>query len=443
MQCRWLALILTALAASSANAQTTPDVRVVARTEPAGSAWISQQVRLYLEVSTETFFRDAPIYPELQIEGAIVLSPSSFGANFTRTVNGKTYAGQRRTYVIFPERSGELSIPPLEVTLTVADGADGVLTLTRASLPLSLHTMMPRGAEEIDEFVSTARLDVRQQFDRPFDGLKTGDAVVRTITISAEDTLALVLPTISFSAVDGVALYPAQPRLSETTDRGRYSGTRVETATYVLERAGAYELPAIDVKWWNTATESMQTETLPAIRFDVAHQALPGALAPPLVDVSSRASGLAKFGRLVLDWLVEHAEIICVAAAIAYLGWLAWRRYAGPVTLRIAEARRRRRVSERALFSAFSSACRSGDDDLATAAFWNWFETAIDAKDDRHRAYFSIWGDIAAQRYGPGGHAALDTEALLAAASQWRSARRPGGGSPIPALNPSSVAGPL
>ena len=63
----------------------------------------------------------------------------------------------------------------------------------------------------------------------------------------------MLLPPITFAAVDGLALYPAQPSLQDKTD-GRtdaLTATRTDSATYMLQRPGDYALPAIDVRWWN------------------------------------------------------------------------------------------------------------------------------------------------------------------------------------------------
>ena len=63
----------------------------------------------------------------------------------------------------------------------------------------------------------------------------------------------MLLPPVTFPAVDGLAVYPAQPALQDKTE-GRtdaLTATRTDSATYILQWPGDFVLPAIDVCWWN------------------------------------------------------------------------------------------------------------------------------------------------------------------------------------------------
>ena len=90
-------------------------VRIRVRTDPAEQVVIGQQTRFFVEILTDTWFSEAPAYPELTIPGSIALMPESLGMNFTERIDGVTYSGQRRSYVIFPQRTGPLEIPSLPI----------------------------------------------------------------------------------------------------------------------------------------------------------------------------------------------------------------------------------------------------------------------------------------------------------------------------------------
>ncbi|MGY8736200.1 MAG: hypothetical protein ACKVIW_01630, partial [bacterium] len=109
---------------------------------------VGQQTRLLIEILTDSRFSRAPQYPELTIQGAISLLPEQMGTNFTEPIDGTTFSGQRRGYVIFPQRTGTLSIPSLEIPVGVAgvDEADGSIVLRTAAI--ELHIGVRAGVEE-------------------------------------------------------------------------------------------------------------------------------------------------------------------------------------------------------------------------------------------------------------------------------------------------------
>ena len=99
-----------------------------------------------------------------------------------------------------------------------------------------------------------------------------GESFTRTITMTATDAFAMMLPPLSFPPVDGLGVYPAQPRVSDTSgERGETRvGKRVESVTYVLQKAGEYRLPAIEIDWWDTAAAGLRRASLPELAFNVA-----------------------------------------------------------------------------------------------------------------------------------------------------------------------------
>ncbi len=111
--CLVLGLSGTARLGAEPREQSLRDgrVRVRVSTEPEGRVVIGQQTRLFVDILTDTWFTQAPAYPDVDLDGAIALQPEQLGTNFTERIAGATYAAQRRSYVIFPQRAG-----PLELT---------------------------------------------------------------------------------------------------------------------------------------------------------------------------------------------------------------------------------------------------------------------------------------------------------------------------------------
>ncbi len=239
------------------------------RIEGRGEVWVGQAVPLNVEVIVPAWFTGAPKFPELEVANAVVLSPEA-AVNFVVQSGGKTFSAQGRRYLIFPQAKGKYTVPSakVEVTFALPDGKPSPPKLL-ASPPGQFEAHMPPGAEGARYFLTTDNLQIRQSLDRKPEGLKTGDSISRTVTMTAQNAVGISLPPLNFEAPEGVRVYPGMPKVTETAERGKIEATRVETATYVLEKEGRYRLPEIAILWWGPQTKKMNKALLPAIEFKV------------------------------------------------------------------------------------------------------------------------------------------------------------------------------
>ncbi|EHP38071.1 hypothetical protein OR16_38924 [Cupriavidus basilensis OR16] len=271
--------------------------------------------------------------------------------------------GVSRTYIVTPQAGGAITIPPLELTLQVGQ-VSGTVKVRTPALTLTVTTVpRPAGAENA---IGTTRLDVTQSIDRDLRSLKAGDAFTRTIEISADGVQAMLLPPTTFAPVPGLAVYPKAPRVQDISQerQGFLGGRRVDAATYVVQRAGRYALPGVDVPWWDIRAGKLRTATAPALRFSAA--ANPGYQPPVGIPGEPLAAVPGHRARMDPRQLAYWAAAL---AALALAAWLvlprlmrmlgrlrAWRRqrrlaYAGSEAAAFARLRRARhldRVARRA-----------------------------------------------------------------------------------------------
>src|SRR5262249_40639590 len=145
------------------------------------------------------------------------------------------------------------------------------------------------------------------------------------------------------------------------------TSTRTDSATYMLQRPGNYELPAIDVEWWNVAAQRIERTHLDAVPLQVA--ANPNA---PVVAPAAQGAGLN--WDAVLDFLWGHWLLVTIALlALAGAAWIA------PRTIRMLVVHRRRRheawrQSEAYSFRQFRRATGSRDAGAAYFALLNWLQ---------------------------------------------------------------------
>jgi hypothetical protein len=242
-----------------------PLVRV--RFEESGEVWVGQAVAFNVEVIVPTWFTGAPRFPELEVQNAVTLSPEA-ATNFVVQSAGKTFSAQARRYLIFPQAKGKYTVPSVKVEVTYAlpDGKPSA-PASLSSSPLTFEARVPAGAEGAKYFLTTDSFQISQSLDRKAEGLKVGDSITRTVSMTAENTVGMTLPPLSFEAPDGIRLYTGPPKVSEKAERGKVEAARIETVTYVLEKEGSYKLPEIVILWWNPQTKRMNRAFLPVIEF--------------------------------------------------------------------------------------------------------------------------------------------------------------------------------
>lgn len=386
---RWFALfafvvfwtpLLAQEAAETANAADapTPDVQVRAYIEPEDGLYVGQLARLWIEVSSTAQFGDAPRYEDLKLSGAIVLMPDPFGVNFSKTERGLSYAGQRQRFVIIPQRDGTFLVPSLSVTVTLKDGTSVLDPVRVQTEALEFTATFPPDADALGQILTTPNMTIEESYDRETEGLKVGDAIIRTVKMSADETFALAMPVIEFAQVEGAHVYPSKPGLTDQTNRGQYSGERIESATYVFEKDGTTELPEIKIRWWNPDTKTLEEKVLPAVQLTIAVNPDAPRLEAPASTQTSLLQQVKQITDAGLQWLGSNMGWLTLCAIAAYLMTLAWQRYQPVVLQKWKDWQYRRLNSEAHYFQLFKRACKSGEDGEIAASFWRWMDRQSD-----------------------------------------------------------------
>ena len=360
------ALIITALALPLLAQTTTPTPILRATIDPPRVV-VGQKTTLRIEVLAPNYMTAPPELPGFQVRNTVTRQLQNVNINEQR--DGASYAGVRFEFAIYPQEPGGYAVAGQKLTVHYAaeppETRNAELTVPR----IEFAAFMPDGGASLHPFVAANQLTVEQTVRRSSDQLKTGDAVTRTVTVRAEGTPAMLLPPQSFAAIDGLALYPAQPQLTDHTD-GRtdvLTSARVDAATYMLEQPGGYVLPAIDVSWWNISEQKINRTHLDAVSLQVAAN-------PPQPAASGEATALRWNWDAVLDFAADHWLLgIIVLAVLTVLAWFA------PRAFRTVAAGHRRRHeaylrSEAWSFEQFRKAIRRRDGRAAYFALLNWLQ---------------------------------------------------------------------
>jgi hypothetical protein len=362
------AVIFVAILTLPATAQS-PVVR--ARFEPTKGILVGQPVRLVVSIYVPNYFTGSPEFPEFEIDNAIVVLPQDRPENSNMQINGVSYAGITETYVVYPQQAGDFHLPTAKITVSYAV-APPKTTTSQAPLPaLSFHADVPAAAKDLDYFLPTTNLTISQSWSRSLKGLRVGDSVERTITVTAAKMQAMLIPPLSLDTSNGIRVYPEEPTVrDQKTDRGDFVyGRRTQMVKYLIQKEGDYTLPPIELKWWNISTNHLATASLPPVHFSAAANLnyvseLPPEPEPITAAPVQRMSLWKRYRSLI-----RVAAVGCTAAFL--LTWIGWRFV--PRGYRSVKAwAERRKHSEATLFNKLLRACLHNDAEQSYVWLLKW-----------------------------------------------------------------------
>lgn len=352
-----LLLFVLPLAVRAADA---PQIRV--RLEQTGPIYVGQSLRLNVTILVPNYFLSAPQFPLFELPGAVVTMPDAGATNLNETIDGVTYAGIQRSYVIVPQRAGSFVLPPAQISFQYAavpgQSSPGAVTLP----PAPLDVLLPPGAQTPQGALPVARITVKQQVEGFTKPLHVGDAMTRTVETFAAGTQAMMIPPPSLTAPAGVRIYHQDPQLTDVKGaQGQFEGgRRVDVATYLFDQPGSYTLPKISVSWFDPNTRQTQLAEAPEIQVTVVAGAQKTAIAPQLpAPPENPANGLR--------WLVPIATLLIILA----IAWL-MRRWPARVRSFLMARRAAQYESEGVYFERLDAACRANDPARSYAALAAW-----------------------------------------------------------------------
>lgn len=213
---------------------------------------------------------------------------------------GERYRVLERRYAIFPERSGELVLPAMQLSGRLVERRDSSIwqpsvrgrrvTVESEALKLRIE---PRPAGFTGPDWQPARSFNLSQQVSSTDALRVGEPVTRTIIIDAVGLEENMIAEPAWPELPGARIYPDQPQGISRDDGEWVLGHKEFRYAVVPEQEGELVLPELAVHWWDTANDRQQTVVLPAQTLTV----LPSALVPPVPDpLPPAAPGAAPSG---------------------------------------------------------------------------------------------------------------------------------------------------
>jgi len=209
----------------------------------------------------------------------------------TEQRDGRSYDVLTRQYLVFPQRSGKLTLPGAELSAqvltsngrpdpfrsmpgggTFGGSPYGYGALSIAVEPLHLKgdaiplDVRPRPAGAVASYWMPARQVTLTSAWQP-ESLQAhlGDALTLDVTVQADGLTAEQLPDLTtlLALPPGLKVYPEEPKLDNFNQGDTVVGRRQQSIALIADRPGRFTLPALRLEWWSTLRDAPQEVMLP------------------------------------------------------------------------------------------------------------------------------------------------------------------------------------
>ena len=248
---------------------------------------VGQALLVSIEVATDRWFATGTRVQSFTLTDVVMQASNIVTINGSKRIKGQSWATQTHEITLYPTLTGSYRLPEIKVDVSVNTENDGIITGVLNTQEAGFNISLPEALIDIDNFIVSP--EVTLNIDGQFDADKKysiGEAITQTITITASDTPAMMIPEINLTNIsevsksgkantetaEGISIYHKPAKVFDKSNRGSLSGSRVESFTYIFEKSGNYILAEQVIYWWNSQSNTLETLLIPASSWSVSGQ---------------------------------------------------------------------------------------------------------------------------------------------------------------------------
>lgn len=236
------------------------------------SAYIQEQIILTHRLHYSVQLQDISI-SDFKIPDALIQQIAE--QRFTQRIGNKNYTIIELKFALFPQAAGKLTIPAQRFTAYETSGSQfgGFFSrgnrLMRVTEEKSID-ILPRPIHvSINNWMPSKGIKLSEKWSNNSNTLTTGEPITRTIIISANGLTAAQIQPLPLIDDPAFKIYPDQAELVNNKTNQGIVGTRSQSIAIVPNSTGQITLPVIEIKWWDTQNNRLQTSRLPSRTFSV------------------------------------------------------------------------------------------------------------------------------------------------------------------------------
>lgn len=319
------ALSLTVLPARQGSAQTGDPIYIeseIGTTTPYVQQAVPYTVRLYYAVP---------------LVGGDVSGPTVDGASLQQLgedrqgqveVEGRRYGVFERRYLLTPEKSGPLEVPPARFRGNAqVGGGNGFFSRTQNVTAVGKSFTLevrPQPDDAPQPWLAARKLTLARA-ELP-SSARAGEPLMLELTLSADGATSAQLPDLELPPIAGAQVFPEPAQRQESIVNNEPVATLKRRFAVVPSQAGTLQLPALQVGYWNIAADRADAAELAAASIDVAASVAPSTapvMAAPIVSATPTVAS-ADGTDAVLQAEIRFWRQLSLALGVGVLLALVW-----------------------------------------------------------------------------------------------------------------------
>lgn len=275
-------------------------------------------------------------YPaSAQIEGRLDQEPPA-GASLQKvgdevrlriTLGNREYTAIERRYLLIPERSGTITLPPARFQGRTLGLFDSVFDtdreeLTIISKPVALQ-VKPIPANAPQPWLPLRGL--RMRYAEIPQSMQVGKSAAVTVEVVAEGGTAAQMPAVMVRADNDAQVFAEPAQMDDRFQQGRPQATIVRRFLVLPTRDGTLRIVAPRIVWWDAQAGIARTTSLPDLTLRVAPGAAGSATSTEVA--ASANDGAARGWRERIPsgpWIWAGIALAFLWLGALVLGWRLW-----------------------------------------------------------------------------------------------------------------------
>ena len=260
------------------NSNITPEDNSAPNADPSSASsdslkqpkqfYVQQQIMVTVQLFHRIRFSNAAL-TDLELTNTVVEKIGN-DAKYTKIISNHRYNIIERHYALYPQQSGELTIPVLtfsgnaEISQNYSLFSRPGRQIISRTKPVTLNILPIPESFTGKNWLPAEKLEIESEIIEDTNSITAGEAITRSIIVRAKGLLSSQLPVTSVASSNTIKAYPDKEKLSNQLIDGKVVGIRHDTVAVIPLKSGRFTLPEIKIDWWNTKTNQQETTRLPA-----------------------------------------------------------------------------------------------------------------------------------------------------------------------------------
>ncbi len=288
------AITIKVAKASKTSSQQSSQLIFLEASTDKKEVYVQEQILFYLRVYQRSQLANASL-SKPDIENTVIEGLGE-GRSYTAQHNGYTYDVIEYRFAIYPQKSGKLVIPPSVLSGSIASNSqrfrfdpfgNAGKPIRRKSQEVSVIVKpIPASYPKNVPWLPAHNLTLEETWSPAPPAFSVGEPVTRTVTLNATGVASSLLPPLPVPNSNDIKVYPDQPTNQSIAGADGIQSERTESYAIIPTKGGDIQLPALNVHWWNTTTDTLEIASIEAQYINVTgsqrhHQTDSMVNAPP------------------------------------------------------------------------------------------------------------------------------------------------------------------